>query len=257
MNFKTLLNFRDLGGVPAMDNKKLRRGLIFRSANPDNLSMRDISRLRSLNIRTIVDLRSPEEAAGKKVILDHAANISLPLDFQLKTRERLRPVIYKNHAEEAIAEISNALYLEILDAAVPVFGQVMEILDSSAQIPILVHCQAGKDRTGIISALVMRAMGVPGEFIIKDFMKSNPALSSYFRKRFLIRSVLTLGFFPYSNLLFAVTVKRRNIESVLERVERHYGGIEAYLSASGFDLSKLPGIRQRLLEDTSSGQDGG
>ena len=57
--FKSLLNFRDIGGVPAADNSMIKKGVVFRSANPDKLSKGDTERISSLNIRTIIDLRAP------------------------------------------------------------------------------------------------------------------------------------------------------------------------------------------------------
>lgn len=247
--FKFLLNFRDPGGIPAAGGRFLRQGILFRSANPDRLSRADIIKLRSLNVRTIIDLRAPRELSKKYISVDHADKLSLPLDFQQTTRIRLRPVIYKKNSETVIADISNELYLEILDASAPVFGQIMEILASPERSPVLIHCQAGKDRTGIMVALILLAMGVSREVIISDFMKSNEALVPYFKKLFLIRRIVSFGFFPYNNMLFAVKVRQRNIESILDRIKDHYEGIEGFLKLSGFDPSRLSEVRNNLLTD--------
>jgi protein-tyrosine phosphatase len=248
-DFKSLLNFRDIGGISASGKSFIKEGIVFRSANPDTLHSSDIEKLRSLNIRTIIDLRAPHELSKRYKSVDHTETISLPLDFQQTTRERLKPVIYKKDAETIIEDISNAIYLEILDASGPVLRQVMETLASPGRIPLLIHCQAGKDRTGIIVALVLLAMGVKRELIISDFMKSNEALIPYFRKRFLIRKILSFGFFPYRNILFAVKVKQRNIESILDRIEFHYGGIDGYLSYAGLEKSELVKVREALLRE--------
>ncbi len=245
--FKSLLNFRDIGGVPAIGNSMIKKGVVFRSANPDKLSKVDIERIRSLNIRTIIDLRASGEASKKYVHLDYTERLSLPLDFQKATTERLRPFIFRRDAKEIIADISNEIYLEILDASCPVFGKVMQTLASPGLSPVLIHCQAGKDRTGIISALVLLAMGVDRKMIISDFMKSNEALFPYFKRHFLFRTIVSLGYFPYKNMMFAVLVKQRNIESVLDRVKDYYGGIEGYLSHSGFDMKLLPEVKNALL----------
>jgi protein-tyrosine phosphatase len=247
-DFKYLLNFRDIGGIEAIGKGIVKEGIVFRSANPDGLRREDIEKFRLLNIRTIIDLRAPGEISKRPVSVDHAEKLSMPLDFQQTTRERIKPVIYKKDSRNIIAEISNAIYLEILDASAPVFGQVMEILASDGRLPVLIHCQAGKDRTGIIIALILVAIGVERRLIIDDFLKSNEALIPHFRKMFLIRKVASLGFFPYRNMLFAVTVKQRNIESVLDRIENHYGGIEGYLRHAGFDPAGLEAVRNVLLK---------
>lgn len=246
--FNSLLNFRDVGGIPAAGGQRLKEGILFRSANPDRLSKDDIEKLRSLNIRTIIDLRAPSEVSKRLISIDHAVKLSLPLDFQQATRERLKPVVFRKDSENLIADISNEIYLEILDASAPVFRQVLETLTSSDLSPALIHCQAGKDRTGIIVALVLLAMGVERKLIIDDFMKSNEALLPHFKRRFLIRRILTLGYFPYRNMLFAVSVRQRNIESVIDRIENHYGGIEGYARFAGFDISRLSEVNRVMLE---------
>jgi protein-tyrosine phosphatase len=246
--FKSLLNFRDVGGIPAAGDRRLKVGILFRSANPDRLGKADIEKLRSLNIRTVIDLRATAEVSKNYISLDHANRLSLSLDFQQVTRERLRPVIFSRDSENLIAEISNEIYLEILDASAPVFRQVLEILTAPDLSPVLIHCQAGKDRTGIMVALILLAMGVDKKLIINDFMKSNEALLPYFKRRFLIRRLLTLGYFPYRNMLFAVCVRQRNIESVIERIENHYGGIEGYAGFAGLDISSLKEAHRVMLE---------
>ena len=248
IGFNTLLNFRDIGGIPAGGNHRLKEGILFRSANPDRLGKNDIEKLLSMNIRTIIDLRAPAEVSKKLISLDHTNKLSLPLDFQQATRERLKPVIFRKDSEGLIADISNEIYLEILDASAPVFRQVLETLASPDNSPALIHCQAGKDRTGIIVALVLLALGVERKLIISDFMKSNEALLSHFKRRFLFRKIVTFGYFPYRNMLFAVSVRQRNIESVLDRIENHYGGIEGYAKFAGFDISLLTEVRRSMLE---------
>jgi protein-tyrosine phosphatase len=247
--FKSLLNFRDIGGIKASGNRWIKEGTVFRSANPDRLHKVDIEKLHSLNIRTLIDLRAPGELSKRSISVDHTDKFSLPLDFQQTTRDRLKPVIYQRDAETVIADISNTIYLEILDASGPVLRQVLEILASPGRSPLLIHCQAGKDRTGIIIALILLSMGVERELIIRDFMKSNGALLPYFKKRFLFRQIVSLGIFPYRNMVFAVEVKQRNIESVLDRIENHYGGIEGYLRYAGFDVLGLAEVRHTLLKD--------
>jgi protein-tyrosine phosphatase len=252
IKFRALLNFRDIGGISGPGKSIIRRGVVFRSANPDTLPGSDIEMLRSLNIRTIVDLRAPHELSRRYKSIDHAVRISLPLDFQQTTRERLRPVIYKKDAETVISDISNDIYLEILDASGSVLKHVMEILASPEGSPVLIHCQAGKDRTGIIVALVLLAMGVERQLIINDFMKSNDSLIPYFKKRFRIRKLISFGFFPYANMIYAVMVKQRNIESILDRVEFHYGGIEGYLGHAGIEKSDIEQVRSALLKEDLS-----
>lgn len=240
------MNFRDLGGIPTIGNGRIRQGIVFRSANPDSLSKEDIIKLKGLNIRTVIDLRAPHEIKKRKRSIDHTVTLSLPLDFQKTTRERLKPYLYKKGTEKILADISNQLYMDILDASAPVFRQIIELLVSGEGSPILIHCYAGKDRTGIMVALILLALGTDRQFIVDDFLKSNDALLPYFRKMLLFRKIFSLGIFPSRRILYIITVKQRNIDSIIDRVQNRYGGIEGYLASAGFDISMLKNLREKL-----------
>jgi protein-tyrosine phosphatase len=247
INFKSVLNFRDLGGIVSDGDKKIKSNMLFRSANLDLMSKEDLEKFEKLNIKTIVDLRAPAEWKRRKNILNNIDILSLPLDFQRATRERIKPYLYKRNSEPILADISNSLYLEILDAALPMFNKVMELLLSPDHSPILIHCHVGKDRTGIISALILLALGVKRELIVEDYMKSNDFLLPYFKRRLLIRKILSFGFYPSWTILYVVTLRQRNIESVLDKIKDQYGGIDSYLVNSGFDSNKLSELKKRLL----------
>ena len=88
--FRSLLNFRDIGGVPAAGNKRVKYGVIFRSANPDRIRRKDIEKLRKLTISGPLLICVHRRAQKRKFVsIDHAEKLTLSLDFQLKTRERL------------------------------------------------------------------------------------------------------------------------------------------------------------------------
>jgi hypothetical protein len=95
--------------------------------------------------------------------------------------------------------------------------------------------------------LILLALGADRHLIIDDFMKSNEALLPFFKKTLLRRKILSLGFFPSERILFAVTVRQRNIESILDRIENHYGGINAYLMESGYNTNSLDELKSELL----------
>ena len=244
--FDSLLNFRDIGRIGSDKNKWIKKGIIFRSANPDKISKKDIEKLHLLNIRTIIDLRAPVERKDKNGYTEHIDRVSLPLDFEQATRSKLKPLLYKRNSEAMIDDITNSLYLEILDAALPAVKEVLEVLLSPERHSVLIHCQAGKDRTGVICAMIHLSLGADRRVIIDDYLKSNDAILPYFRKRLLLRKILFLGFFPSRAILYAITVRQRNIESVLDRVADHYGGIEGYLKLSGFDTSRLAELNEKL-----------
>ena len=246
---KSLLNFRDIGGVPTAEGRMFMKGIVFRSAHPDNAHKNDIHKLKNLGITTIIDLRSPTESRYKRKDIEGIKTESLPIDFEKQTRERLMPYFTKGNSRDIIADISNGLYLEMLDAAIPVFRQLSEILVSCGGSPVLIHCQAGKDRTGIMCALLHLVAGTEHHYIISDFMASNDYIVPYYRKKLIARKILTLGLFPFDNVLYAITVRQRNIESVIEKVKNSYGGIRSYLNSSGADQSLFDTLKNRLVSD--------
>lgn len=246
MILKSVKNFRDIGGISLNGHGKIKEGLIYRSATVDGISRRDIKILNSLNIRTIIDLRAPTEAKKFRNKIEGIETVYLTLDFQQTTRERINPYLYKRGSDEILADISNQLYIEILDEAVPVFKQLVELLSGGDAAPLLIHCQAGKDRTGIIIALLLLLFGADKDQIKADFLRSNDELMPYFRKMLIARQIMTFGYFPAGQMLNVVKVKERNINSVLDRIESRYKGVEGYLASAGFDISKVPELRSKL-----------
>ncbi|MGQ9621633.1 MAG: tyrosine-protein phosphatase [Bacteroidales bacterium] len=248
INFKSILNFRDAGGLYNITGICLKEGFIYRSANPDRISRKDIDKLHRLGIKTIVDLRAPGEYSKRKKNIPGINLLSLPLDFEKVTRERIKPLIVQGNQEEEIQKVINELYAEILDSAKPVLKVISQTLLSNNHTPILIHCRAGKDRTGIICALLQMIAGCQREEIADHFMESNNYLLPFFKKRLKIRKFISFGFFPAEAILDAITLRRENIELVIERVEKHYGGIKEYLYSSGLNVSDYEVLKKRLLD---------
>lgn len=244
---RSVHNFRDIGGVTTVDGKHIKEKMLFRSASPDNITGRDIRKMHELNIKTIVDLRAPDETGRKNKKFEGIQTVSLPLDFERTTRERLIPLIKQKNAYNLIDDLIGSLYLEILDGSVSVFRDIVDLLLEPSRCPMLIHCHAGKDRTGIISALIQMALGADQQSIIEGYMASNEALLPSYKRRLIISKILYLGFLPANNILYAITVRSNNIESVIERVITFYGGIEGYLKSSGPGMSDFKELRERFV----------
>lgn len=245
----SILNFRDVGGHESSGGRTMKKGVIYRSANPDRINGDDIIKLNKLGIKTIIDLRHPSEFYKKKVEIPGIEIINIPLDFEDVRRQKLKPLIKRKYNPEDINGVISGLYVELVDAIRPVLSRVAELLVEPGSAPLLIHCQAGKDRTGILSALFQLIAGVRKEDIVKDYMASNDYLLPYFEKKLRLRNLITLGLFPSRALLHAIRQKQEDILTVFDRVENHYEGIREYLSGGGFDISKIDTLRDILLEE--------
>lgn len=249
IEIRSVLNFRDIGGAKLAGGKHIRRGIIYRSADPGRINREDIGKIEALNIRTIVDLRALSEDKGKNKFPEDIEKISMPLDFEEATKERLLPYIRKRGSFKEIDSVVRSLYVEMLDASAPVFRQVVELLLSAERRPLLIHCRAGKDRTGIIIALIHLALAADRKSIIDDYIKSNDSLIPYFKKRLMFRKIITFGRFPSENVLRVLEVKQENIELIIDRVNNHYGGIESYFDPEGTGKADLKKLREILIAD--------
>jgi protein-tyrosine phosphatase len=164
VTFDRLHNFRDFGGYAAADGRQVATGLLYRSDSLGKLAGDDLRRFADLGIRTVIDLRYPREAdQGGRVPESAGAayhNCSIehrPYD-QTKLAESVEPVRfladrYAEVAHDGAAEISQAL----------------RIIAGQASAPLVIHCASGKDRTGLLAAVVQSLLGVSEDDIAADY----------------------------------------------------------------------------------------
>ena len=158
-------NFRDIGGYKTIDGKRVKWGMIYRSGSSSNLNVTDISTIKRLNLKTMVDLRSDEERALAPSKIDNVRYVSYNYSFMSmmpkdKTQMKNGAQLYHNMPYFLKPQIKE------------VFAQLLQ-----KQIPLEYNCSAGQDRTGVVTAIVLSALGVPRETIIADYR-----LSTQYRK---------------------------------------------------------------------------
>ncbi|KAI1422158.1 tyrosine phosphatase [Xylaria sp. FL1777] len=185
-----VLNFRDIGGypIPSKPHMEVRRALVYRSADPSRVTEAGCERIRQLKIAVVYDLRSEQELAG--------ASQCLPFDVCAGAEKILAPVFREDdYSPEAVAlrfkthrarpEGFAEAYSAILAAAVHPentarpYARILEHLAVDAHPkPILIHCQAGKDRTAVICALILSLCGVADDVIADEYSLSDIGLKS-------------------------------------------------------------------------------
>ena len=236
-----LRNLRDLGGLRTGDGRRVRTGRVLRSASPFFVDASQARMLvEELGVRTRVDLRSDveigecpnEHVAG----LDHAVH-HLPLRAGGAWEHRVDPV----DPSEAVA----AHYARYLEHSPDSITSIVRLAADAARTPMLVHCSAGKDRTGVVVALMLSAVGVTAEQVVADYARTRDDLEPMLAQlRSLDAYRARLDALPEESL----TAEPRTMEIFLARLEEEHGGARGYLARHGAGADVLGALERALLE---------
>jgi len=225
-----LFNLRDLGGYPTASGSAVAWGRLFRSDALSKLDRADVELMAGLGLRTIVDLRTHVEAEAAPTVSGLPAQIT-HLSLLIGDLQTL-PI-----------ELA-AIYHYIIDECGAMIGQAVKLLCGQDALPALIHCSAGKDRTGIVSALVLAFLGVPDELIAADYAlsainldpESTPAIGQ-------LQAATGLGERLTASLLASPP---HLIVDALNRARLKYGSVEDYLLANGVSQAELATLRIEL-----------
>lgn len=248
------MNVRDLGGLPTTDGGATVPGRLLRSENLQELSPGDITRLvDEIGVTTVVDLRSVNE-----VTIEGPA----PLDALPGVRRAHHPVL--TEFLDVSDTVKAALLAEAAEAdraRYPDDGmcghylgylenrpdQVVAALRAIATAPggAIVHCAAGKDRTGVVVALALTAAGVDPEAIVADYAASNDRLEAIIVR--LSRSKMYAG--VTSVPVRAHAPRAETMEAFLEQLGTRYGGLEAWAAGNGLTAGDLGLLRAKLRQE--------
>jgi protein-tyrosine phosphatase len=224
--FDSLYNFRDIGGVPTLDGRTVNTGLVFRSDSLVNLSRADILRLRELHVRTVIDLRRATEVASYGRVAEDAWRYHhIPPEH---------PLWEESTYDEAAgpARYLADRYRELADLGRDSFGAALAVLAAPASTPAVVHCFAGKDRTGVLIALLLALVGVPDEAIAADYAISDEWSRTHAPDT--LPSHWTAA--PADAMLI-----------FLAELRDRYGSVTRYAATAGLDETAVAALRTALL----------
>ncbi|MBL8059010.1 MAG: tyrosine-protein phosphatase, partial [Anaerolineales bacterium] len=242
------VNLRDIGGYATTDGRRVRWGRVWRSGSLAGLDEPALARLAELGLRTVCDLRTPQEAARYPDRLPAGAAYALqPAYPDGNTAAWLRTLIFRRHELDVVFEEG---YVRMAAGSAPVFGAVLRQIADPANQPYLVHCTAGKDRTGIVIALLLLLLGVPEDVVLADYALSNrdyPGILAAAQDD--VRRITALGFAP-EELRPILTAHPRNLRRLLAFVRARHGSVEAYLrEAAGVGPEVAAQLRAHLLTE--------
>lgn len=245
---KTVRNPRDLGGYTGFAGRKIKAGLLLRTGTVAAISEEDGDYLRARGVKTIIDLRSPQECRkrpDKK--LAGIQNVNIPVNSRDQTK-----------AGASLAELARQYGLDPLagfrhmvesyrlmvteEHAQAAFGQVLAYL-AETEGGTIYHCSEGKDRTGLVTVFLLTVLGVDPETIRQDYLLSAPYLNGYRAKRNKEARENGESLVQRANLRSLGTVNNEYLDSALITIDQEYGGMEAFLTRQ---LGVSPALRDQL-----------
>jgi len=232
------LNFRDLGGYPAEDGRTVRWRLVYRSDALHRLTAADVARVRGeLRVGTVIDLRSTAELRGD----GRGPLAGEPISFHhvpLFDGEAARAESWD--AADTLAD----RYVLLAEFARKPIARVLTALAEAAD-PAVYHCAAGKDRTGIVTAVLLGVLGVRDEIIVADYAASQENLDAIITRLLATES--------YQSMLAALPPDTLHAEAAtmstfLGRMRARHGSMHGYARAAGVTDAAIGRLAARLLE---------
>ena len=244
-------NFRDLGGYPGRRGRLTRWGRLYRADALHELTVEDIVRLRNLGLRTIVDLRTERELARsgrgplepEDVAFHHLAVVQEGVrgDGTPNLRAEGESVAAPAPAGDGLAE----RYLWYLDVGRASLAEALTMLGGEEHYPLVFHCAAGKDRTGVLAALILSILGVERDAIVADYVITAERL------RFIMERWLADPEFAERMAKVPATrfsVEASTMEGFLAQLQARYGGAWEWALDAGVPADVLDRMVDLLLE---------
>jgi len=253
LNFEGIANFRDLGGYPADDGKRVRWGTLYRSGTFTHSSDADLRSLQQLQLVSLIDFRSSQEKEAEPNRLPDPtgfAVVEIPtLDDANKAlvgeiMERIDSGNFDGFEPGLAMTRANR---QFATEFTPQFRQFIHTVLEADGAPLVWHCSAGKDRTGFAAAILLRILGVPQDVVMQDYMASREhALAA--RKSQLLKLRVFKGQEAADKLAIMMGVEEAWLAAAFDEIDAQWGGFDNYVS-QGLQLSNadVQRLRANLL----------
>jgi protein tyrosine/serine phosphatase len=239
--FEGCFNFRDIGGYQAADGRTVRWGRYYRAGRQDRMTDADLARTRELEIATQIDLRRPDEAR------DQGPG---PLPDMGATYHNI-PVIPEggsDHLSRLVGDtgISGKRYLGYLEFGPESWLRMFEIFAEADDHPIVLHCTAGKDRTGVSTAFLLSVLGIDRSVIEADYILTNLDVGR--QADFIERTTGYPEGMDRASLVHAAGVPEDAMRDFLDGLDERWGGALGYLTSIGVTDDTMQAVREAFLE---------
>jgi protein-tyrosine phosphatase len=235
--FSAMFNFRDVGGYAARDGRTVRARRLYRSDSLHRIDEADRDAFAALGVRTVIDLRRPHEVArdGRVPAYDGLTYLHIHPEHR-----EWDEVPYDER--QSLARYLADRYLDLAETGAAGLAKAVGVIADEECAPVVVHCVAGKDRTGVVCALTLSLLGVADDDIARDY-----ALSTAASKRFgawLAEHSPDSGTPPPPFLGSPVEA----MLLFLTELRQRHGSIDDYLCAAGLPAERIAALRAHLLE---------
>jgi protein-tyrosine phosphatase len=237
--FEGVFNVRDLGGLPTADGRSVRAGRLIRADGVHRLAGEDLERARALELRTVVDLRT----AGEIERSSRFPGDRYPVDWHHL------PILERMWSDDELVATTGAVdflrdrYLDMLRSGAASIARIVELVADGT--PMLFHCAAGKDRTGVVAAILLSLAGVPHEEIVVDYHATAGAMAAFV-------DWLTV---THPEAMDSMTSQPPEyleappeaMAGFLDGVDERFGSVEAYVLGLGVAPAAIDRVRDVLL----------
>lgn len=233
-------NLRDLGGWRVADGRRVRCGIVFRSASLARLTERDVATLAGLGIRTVCDLRGEREAEYAPSRLPASAErVALPIEPTVGAS--LRDLLKREASTgEDVVLLLGRAYLDYVTTHIGQYRRMFELLLQPRRHALLFHCSAGKDRTGLGAALLLTALGATRETVEADYV----ATDRLWKREYALPAGTPK---PLADALYGT--HPHLLHAALDAAIEAFGGEAGLLERGlGLDPPRLAQLREMLLE---------
>jgi protein-tyrosine phosphatase len=256
---ESINNFRDFGGYETRNGSIVKKGLLYRCGSLTKASENDLKKISALGIKTIVDLRTHNERQNNPEPIPINSNIK-SIHFPIKVRMhnesgwiwQLLSLRFGKARKIDYHEAMRDAYQEYVTDFQPEFSKILKLTSESSNLPIMIHCTGGKDRTGFACSLIQLVLNVPFETVLQDYLKTNSFLQEVkdeFRNRLKKFPFLGISMEKIAPLFEA---RKEFLEAAYDKIVDDFGTLNDYIREGlSFSEDESQRLKQLLIQTNS------